>query len=61
MSYDHQQQHDTTFNTRTPIVTATLAIPGPFFFINLFTFALELPPLSNGAMSLSAAGLESAR
>jgi hypothetical protein len=64
MKYDHQQQNVTAFNTSTPIVTAALAISGPFSFMNLFAFTLELPLLCDGAAflsELSLAGLKSAR
>lgn len=61
MKYHHQQQNDTTLNTNTPIVTAALAIEGPFSFMNIFAFALELPLLCCGAAFLYLAGLESAR
>jgi len=56
----HQQQIDTTLNTNMPVMTAALAIRGPFFFKNFFAFALDLPPLCNGSMLLSLAGLEPA-
>lgn len=61
MALHHQQQSETTLNTNMPVMTAALAIRGPFSFKNLFAFTLHLLPPRGGLVFLLSAGLKSAR